>query len=276
MNESLLQQYEMGLGAKSPCTRALAHTVLSEFLAQAGSPPWSVSTIAMYLTRLISSANAGSTVSTKMMVLKVFMRWASAAGHADAECVPMCCAPKYAQPVPRTATADEIDLLLNTAGPKLMMPLLLAVHLGIRESEIRGLTWGAIDLEVGQATIIGKGSKLRVVPIVDESLLEYLRHHQGESSQYLVPGECGRMLTRGVFGKRLRTHCQELGIRELTPHSFRHAFASGWHKRGLAAREVQALLGHSSLVTTEHYLSALTGTESLRSSMMQHREERSA
>lgn len=274
MNESLLTQYEPQLAAKSPCTRALAHTVLSEFLAQAGSPPWSVSTIAMYLTRLISSANAGSTISTKMMVLRVFMRWASAAGYADAECAPMCCAPKYPQPVPRTATADEIELLLNTAGPRLRMPLLLAVHLGIRESEIRGLTWGAIDLNVGQATIIGKGSKLRVVPIVDEGLLMYLREQQGEASQYLVPGECGNMLTRGVFGKRLRLHCRELGIRELTPHSFRHAFASGWHKRGLAAREVQALLGHSSLVTTEHYLSALTGTESLRHSMMQHREER--
>ena len=261
-----------GVG-KAAATVALYRLVANEFLEVANGHlegPFTPQHIATYLKR-ICSVNAGSSVATKMTVLGVFIRWAAQQGLCDASVAEVCVAPKYPHPVPRTATPDEVSLLVRTAPLKLKTALLLASGLGLRESEIRGLTWRAIDLTPGveQATVIGKGNKLRVLPIVDGVLLDHLREMSGSprKSEYLVPGECGAMISRGVLGKRLTAHCGELAIRKLNMHSLRHFFASHSALSGVPTPTIQGMMGHSSLAVTSVYLTSLSSVENLRVGM---------
>jgi integrase/recombinase XerC len=138
--------------------------------------------------------------------------------------------------------------------------LCLMYGCGLRISEVLSLTRGSI-LEEGRALrILGKGNKERDVPLLPEVLLaleEALRTSPYVSIQRDAPifyGERGKRLNPAVFQRRLRTLRRQLNLPEtLTPHALRHSFATHLLGAGAGLRDIQELLGHESLSTTQRY-----------------------
>jgi integrase/recombinase XerD len=134
---------------------------------------------------------------------------------------------------------------------------------GLRVSEVVGLRMSCIDEVEGFVKVIGKGNKERVIPIgelaletISRYVAEYRRFVEIESGyeDTLFLGRRGRELTRQMVFTMLRRTAHEAGIRkQVSPHTFRHSFATHLMESGADIRVVQEMLGHSSVSTTEIY-----------------------
>ncbi len=170
--------------------------------------------------------------------------------------------------LPRTLSADAIDRLLRVAaGKKLedlrdaaMLELLYAT--GLRVSELVGLDYTRVNLDVGYVLVSGKGDKQRVVPMGEparrklETYLEGARAAllKGRTSPSLFVTRRGGALTRQGFWKLLRARARQARIATpISPHMLRHSFATHLLDHGADLRSVQAMLGHADIATTQIY-----------------------
>jgi integrase/recombinase XerC len=161
-----------------------------------------------------------------------------------------------------SAAHAAIDVA-RTPGKKLaahrdLVMLALGSMAGLRVSELCSLQVESLDL-AGQmiAVIHGKGGKDRNVPMAD-ALVPLLMAWLGPRiSGYVFPGPGGRRLSERSFRRRLDTLAKAAGIiKHVHPHILRHTFATSYLETNgdNALRELQELLGHTMLSTTEHYL----------------------
>ena len=268
MSGSALNEYVAHLVGRSPHTVAGYRRVAAAFLDQAGPPPFGTRPVLSYLSA-ISECNSLASVATKTRALRSFLSWGVRRDLCTQEAVELCVPPKFPRMRPTIATPEEVTTLMSAAPQRLRTPILLASALGLRESEIRTLRWGAVDLtpELECITVIGKGSKLRALPLVDAGVVAYLKEHQGAAEEYVWPGECGSERHRSSFGKALGRLCEEAGLRHLNPHALRHGFSQTCAVSGVSSAIISRMLGHSSLHTTELYLQGLQDTETLRAGL---------
>jgi integrase/recombinase XerC len=125
-------------------------------------------------------------------------------------------------------------------------------------SELVGLNSNQIDLDLGIVRVMGKGRKERIVPVgikAVESLNAYLdeRGMAKEGDPLFVNSLGGRLTARSV-GRLIKKYSRHSGIfRKVSPHSLRHTFATHLLDAGADIREIQEMLGHSSLSTTQRY-----------------------
>jgi integrase/recombinase XerD len=133
---------------------------------------------------------------------------------------------------------------------------------GLRVSEAASLTRGQIQLETRIVRIMGKGSKERLVPIGDSAsawisryLAEvYPKWNLGFTEDALFLNSGAGRLTRQEIWRLVRDYARAAGVREnISPHMFRHSFATHLLEGGMNLRSVQALLGHSDISTTQVY-----------------------
>tara|TARA_X000000950_G_scaffold153884_1_gene188907 strand:- start:878 stop:1834 length:957 start_codon:yes stop_codon:yes gene_type:complete len=134
---------------------------------------------------------------------------------------------------------------------------------GLRVSEVVGLRISCIDEVEGMVKVIGKGNKERIIPIGElalDTISRYIQEYRNfvdiepgyEDTLFL--GRRGRELTRQMVFTMLRRTTHEAGIRkQVSPHTFRHSFATHLMESGADIRVVQEMLGHSSVSTTEIY-----------------------
>jgi integrase/recombinase XerD len=138
---------------------------------------------------------------------------------------------------------------------------------GLRVSELVKLKASNLNLEAGYLTVMGKGSKERIVPMGEEAaqwVTRFLRESRGtllkgRTSPWLfINGPRGTALTRVGFWKLLKRYGATIGVaRELTPHVIRHSFATHLLERGADLRAIQMMLGHADLSTTQIYTHVL-------------------
>jgi integrase/recombinase XerD len=176
-------------------------------------------------------------------------------------------APQTDRHLPNHLTEDEIGLLLkapDTGSPsgirdRAMLELLYAT--GLRVSELTGLTATDINFERGLLTCRGKGSKQRYIPIGRSALFwldeyKHVRHLLMKSSpatKTFFVRDGGAPLKRHNFAEILKRYSVKLGLKNVSPHTLRHSFATHLMQHGADSRSVQALLGHSDLATTQIY-----------------------
>lgn len=168
--------------------------------------------------------------------------------------------------LPTFFRAAEADALLQAAGDgRDRLILLCGLLLGLRVSEICKLEVGDVDLERRTVAIRhAKGDRDRVQPI-PARLVDELHRWLGDRREGPVfpsPRGGGRLSSRAVqrLMKRLGKTAGLAGIdtpRKITPHKLRHTYATNLLERGATIREVQDLLGHSSVATTEIYTHVL-------------------
>ena len=145
---------------------------------------------------------------------------------------------------------------------KVMFNFFLAT--GKRLSELHGLTVGKVQegLKYGSLTITGKGDRTRTIPLLNgikEDLQGFLlwKAEAGESLHPNAPLFCnikGKRLSNRAIQQFVKNYCRKAGIRELSPHSFRHTVGFTMGNRGEPIQVIQKLLGHSNLNTTRIYV----------------------
>ncbi|KFE42976.1 site-specific tyrosine recombinase XerD [Pseudomonas congelans] len=176
--------------------------------------------------------------------------------------------PQLGKPLPKSLSEADVEALL--AAPDLSEPIgerdraMLEVlyACGLRVTELITLTLEQVNLRQGVLRVMGKGSKERLVPMGEESIVwveRYLRGARdellgGKPSDVLFPSTRGEQMTRQTFWHRIKHQAKVAGIgKSLSPHTLRHAFATHLLNHGADLRVVQMLLGHSDLSTTQIY-----------------------
>lgn len=131
---------------------------------------------------------------------------------------------------------------------------------GGRVAEICSLTQEDVDLLEGAVKFYGKGSKERVVPIENPSVLSILKKHQTlyenklSNCNYFFINRLGRRTTEQSVRNMINRYCDQCGISlHITPHMFRHSFATLLLEEDVDIRYIQRMLGHSSIITTQIY-----------------------
>ncbi|HSI77650.1 MAG TPA: site-specific tyrosine recombinase XerD [Lunatimonas sp.] len=178
-------------------------------------------------------------------------------------------APKLTRKLPDTLSFPEIEKLLETIslgspeGHRNRAMLEILYSSGLRVSELINLKISHIYMEIGFLRVLGKGNKERLVPIGSDALkylrlyLEHVRNQQviAPSHEDIVfLNRRGKKLSRVMVFIIIKNLATEAGItKSISPHTFRHSFATHLIEGGADLRAVQEMLGHESITTTEIY-----------------------
>lgn len=229
-----------------------------------------------YLAYLTREGYARATIARKLASIRGFSRFLFTEGLIEHDFALSLKTPKQKKAIPEVMSMDEIALYLDGNIPgkspalqernRTMFELLYAS--GIRVAELVGLNLEDIDVRNQYVRVMGKGSKERIVPIGEHALARldsYLRYHrpellQGKQEDALFLNARGsRLTTRGV--QYVLNECSsQLQIhKNISPHVFRHTFATHLLDNGADLRSIQELLGHSSLSTTQVYTKVTIG-----------------
>jgi len=177
--------------------------------------------------------------------------------------------PKLGRKLPVVLSPEEIDAMINTIdrskpeGERNVALLETLYSCGLRVSELIGLALTQVHKDEGFVQVIGKGNKERLVPISERALkhielyITYVRNHMEvkNSSRHLVfLNNRGEGLSRQSVFLMIKKAALMAGVKKvISPHSFRHSFATHLVEAGADLRAVQEMLGHESITTTEIY-----------------------
>lgn len=178
-------------------------------------------------------------------------------------------APKICRKIPTILSVEEMFTLIDAVdvsarhGYRNRAILEVLYGCGLRVSELIALKQSQIFEQAGFLRVFGKNNKERLVPIGDPALraiLEYERHERArvhvhrEGEDILFLSARGKGLSRQMIFLMIRKLTQQLGWKKkVSPHTFRHSFASHLVEGGADLRAVQEMLGHESILTTEIY-----------------------
>ena len=186
--------------------------------------------------------------------------------------------------LPEVLTLSEIDALIAAIDPdsaeadrnRAIMETLYGC--GLRVSELTNLEIGRINFAEGFITVLGKGSKERIVPmspVAADRIQEYL--HGSRTEGKIKPGEegilflkrRGHRLTRQMIFTIVRRLAEAAGVtKTISPHTMRHSFATHLLEGGANLLSIQQMLGHESVATTEIYIHL--DTSHLREEILLH------
>ena len=175
-----------------------------------------------------------------------------------------------------TDIIDSVDLS-QPVGPRNRAILEVLYSCGLRVSELINLRLSDIFINDGFVRVTGKGDKQRLVPLgepASESILNYLEIRSlmpiaVKHADFLFLNRRGHKLTREMIFHIVRKQTLSAGIeKEVSPHTFRHSFATHMVENGADLRVVQEMLGHSSILTTEIYMHV--NSEKWRRSIIDH------
>jgi integrase/recombinase XerD len=230
----------------------------------------SISELANYPAWLNAQNLAPASISRHVVSLKMFFRYLQLEGVLTENQAELLGTQKLWQRVPTVLSPGEIDALLTAAAPprplwrrdRAMLELLYAT--GCRVSELSLLRPRDLQLDERYCLCHGKGDKQRVVPLgrravaAVEAYLQYerpkLAQRREPSSQFLLLSSRGGRLRRERIWELLKLYAKLAGCTgELSPHSLRHSFATHLLAGGADLRQVQEMLGHASIATTQIY-----------------------
>ena len=172
--------------------------------------------------------------------------------------------PKIGKALPKYLSEKEIACLINEAKSDVRLKALLEIlyATGMRVSELVGLPLSAVPEDKKTITIVGKGRKERIVPLGEPAAIaleDWLIHREcflSRPSKWLFPSKSKEgHLTRIAFFNQLKKTALMAGVdvAKVSPHVFRHSFASHLVAHDADLRSVQKMLGHADIATTEIY-----------------------
>lgn len=176
--------------------------------------------------------------------------------------------PKVAQTLPEVLSVEEIDELISANdletphGVRNAALLELLYSCGLRVSEVCNLTFSSLFLEERYVRVIGKGSKERLVPMSDsavERMLEYLPIRNSIQAKpgythYLFLSRVKTGISRQMVFMIVKDLAKSIGLdKDISPHTFRHSFATHLLEGGANLQAIRDMLGHANISTTEIY-----------------------
>jgi integrase/recombinase XerD len=177
--------------------------------------------------------------------------------------------PKIGRKLPDVLSIEEVTQIIETLdlskpeGTRNRAILEFMYSSGLRVSEVTDLKISNILLSDQLLRVIGKGNKERIIPITEISLkwlnfyFEHMRNHLSISAgheDFVFLNRRGKQLSRMMIFNIIRDQARNIGIQKsVSPHTFRHSFATHLVEAGADLRAVQEMLGHASITTTEIY-----------------------
>ncbi|QDU74399.1 Tyrosine recombinase XerD [Bremerella volcania] len=245
-----LQRFRTWLGTNNPTTLTIAQ--LSDYVA------W-----------LHSQNLAPASVARHIISLKVFFRYLQLEGIMQDNLAELLGCQKLWQKIPSVIPPYQIDDFLTAPWSedlywrrdRAILEVLYAC--GCRASEIAGLDTKNVHLNEGHCRLHGKGNKQRIVPLGKKAIAACLQYLEKERPKLAARGfdspaffltRTGRPLRREAIWELVKKYARRAGIDPaVSPHTLRHSFATHLLAGGADLRQVQELLGHASIATTQIY-----------------------
>jgi integrase/recombinase XerC len=229
--------------------------------------------IRKYLS-VLHRKNKKSSIARKISALRSFFRYLVREKLVSSNPAKSVSTPKIEKTLPTTLTVDEAFQLMEApekpsekVSKSETKVRVLRDHAileflyssGLRVGELVGLNVKHLDLNLGIVRVMGKGRKERIVPVGDQAIkaLKVYLDWRGDPGieMPLFVNLRGRRLTSRSVGRLLKKYTRSSGIvRRVSPHSLRHSFATHLLDAGADIREIQEMLGHASLSTTQRYI----------------------
>jgi integrase/recombinase XerD len=214
-----------------------------------------------YLSYLKAKGYKDSSLCRKLIALKVFFRFLKKEKIVAMDPFVHLEMPRIAELLPEVLNLEEVDLLLHAPDQESAQGLrdraILAVLYasGLRVSELCGLDIHSIDNK--EIRVKGKGGKERIIPIAlkaIEAVDRYLIEGRPELESEALFLEKGRRISRHLVWKQIKRYAKAAGIvKEISPHTLRHSFATHLLENGADLRIIQEMLGHAQIATTDRY-----------------------
>ena len=230
--------------------------------------------VGAYVDTLKQKAYTASSVARKVAAIKSFFHYLLARGLIVNDPTINLESPRVKKHLPKTLPAADVELLIEEPRKKrtpkgLRDAALLQVlySTGMRVTEVVSLKVPDVNLATSTLSCLGKANQVRELPIDDETqaiLVDYLengRPHliKNKDETALFLNHRGQQLTRQGLWLIIKAYAQQAGLgNQVTPHTLRHSFAAQKLRTGTNLREVQQLLGHANISTTQIYSQLLT------------------
>lgn len=199
--------------------------------------------------------------------LKSFFGFLETEGRIPCDPSATLTTPKLPRKIPTVLSVEEVVRIMDSVdlsepeGHRNRAILEALYSCGLRVSELVNLKISDMFLNDGFIRVIGKGDKQRLVPIGDPAakairlyLSETQRTYRSKNDDILFLNRRGGKMTREMIFLIVKRQCQAAGInKNISPHTFRHSFATHLVENGADLRAVQEMLGHESILTTEIY-----------------------
>lgn len=215
--------------------------------------------------------------------IRSFYRYLVMDGHIDADPTELLESPKTGFHLPEVLTVEEIDNLIESIdlstpeGQRNRAMLEVLYSCGLRVTELCTLKLSDLYLDQGFIKVEGKGSKQRLVPISPRAIKELHYYFIDRNAIAIKPGfedfvfisKRGKNISRIMVFHIIKELADKIGlIKNISPHTFRHSFATHLLEGGANLRAIQAMLGHESIGTTEIYTHI--DRNMLRSEIIEH------
>ena len=220
-----------------------------------------------FLTHLLERKHKKSSQARELSGVKSFFNYLLITDKIEASPAEFISAPKSSRTLPDVLSVDEVERIIRSTdtttvkGRRDRAMLELMYSCGLRVSELISLKLGDIFFGEGYIRVMGKGSKQRLVPIgrvAQEYVMLYLddRKEKGNTrrEETLFLSNRNSQLSRVMVFNIIRQATEAAGVtKTVSPHTFRHSFATHLLAGGASIRQVQDLLGHENITTTEIY-----------------------
>lgn len=225
-----------------------------------------------YFVELKRRGLSGRSIRLTLAAIKMLVKYAALEGIQGKNFAQIFCiqAPKVGSKLPKVLTIEQVKELLAVVPKKCYFDLHcrnvaileLLYGTGIRESELSELRYSDIDLAGGMISVVGKGSKERLIPMNKPAIqaikkyVESTRRTQirlGKDYGYLFLSRSGQPLYRHEIWRIVSKYARLAGLENVSPHTLRHCYATHLFMNGADLRVIQIALGHSRISTTQIY-----------------------
>lgn len=253
----------------SPNTVASYCHDVESFLEAVDLAPRAIGTadIEKYLGQVTARGLSKRSTARLLSSLRSFFDWCVQEGEVQENPCDRVDAPKLGKYLPAVLSVEEVTAILESVdlrkpfGKRDRAILEVLYGCGLRVSEAAGLRISHVHLDEGFVDVIGKGDKQRLVPlgeIAADAIRAYLPDRPTPAERrfedILFLNRFGKPLSRVSIFNLVKEQAMVAGIRkEISPHTFRHSFATHLIENGADLRIVQEMLGHESILTTEIY-----------------------
>ena len=200
--------------------------------------------------------------------IKAFFKYLLIENYIEKDPTELLESPKIGRRLPEVLTVEEIDHIIGAIdlsqpeGQRNKAIIETLYSCGLRVSELIHLRISNLYFEKGFIRVIGKGNKERLIPISQKAIKE-INYYFQDRNQLTIAQGCndilflnrrGKQLTRVMVFLIVKRLAEKAGInKNISPHTFRHSFASHLIEGGADLRAIQDMLGHESITTTETY-----------------------
>lgn len=220
-----------------------------------------------WMESMMDKGNNAASVNRRLSALRSFYRFAFARKLVSKDPVHHVAGPKKRKPLPQFLKESDMDRLLDDTewgngyeDVRARTVIMMFYETGMRLSELIALNDDAVDMNVGQLKVTGKGNKQRFIPFGEElcrTIAHYIAVRNSEvnalDEALFLTKEGRRMRTAQVRNEVKKNLARFCTLKKLSPHVLRHTFATSMLNHGACIESIKLLLGHESVSTTEIY-----------------------